>query len=69
MRHGVTIQQKYVVAGLTQMECDSMHSTMERKLTSDIFIPWDYVTICHAACTTPSQYCISKITFDWSQVI
>ena len=46
------------------MECDSMHSTIERKLTSDIFTPRDYVTIFQAAHTTPTQYCVSKITFD-----
>ena len=63
MRRGVTIQQ-YLVSGHTQMECDSMHSTIERKLTSDIFTPRDYVTIFQAACTTPTQYCVSKITFD-----
>ena len=69
MSHGVTIQQKYSVAGHTQMEWDSKHSTMERKLTSDIFTPRDYVTIFQAARTTPTQYCVSKITFDEIQVI
>ena len=64
MRHGVTIQQKYLVAGHTQMECDSMHSMIGRKLTSDIFTARDYVTIFQAARTTPTQYCVRRITFD-----
>ena len=47
------------------MACDSMHSSMERKLTSDIFIPQDL----SGCMTTPTQYCVSKITFDEIQVI
>ena len=64
MRHGFAIQQRYLVVGHTQMKCDSMHSIIERKLTSDILTPRDCVTIFQAAHTTPTQYCVSKITFD-----
>ena len=31
MRSGVTIQQTYLIAGHTQMECDSMRSTIKKK--------------------------------------
>lgn len=29
--HSMTIYQKYLVTGHTQMECDSVHATIERK--------------------------------------
>ena len=31
------------------MECDSMHSTIERKIVADIFTPKEYVIILHTA--------------------
>ena len=46
-----------------------MHSLMERKLTSDLFTPRDYVTIFQDARNTPTHYCVCKITFDEMQVI
>ena len=45
MRSGVTIQQTYLITGPTQMECDSMHSTIERKLCCDIYTPCNYVML------------------------
>lgn len=31
MKHYVTIIQKYLEKGITEMECDSMHSNIERQ--------------------------------------
>lgn len=47
----VIIIQKYLQKGHTQMEADSMHSTIERNIRkSKINIPADYVRICKKAC-------------------
>ena len=54
MRSGVTIQQTYLIAGHTQMECDSMHSTIKRKVCCDIYTPCDYVMFFHSARQQPS---------------
>ena len=64
MRSGVTIQQTYLIAGPTQMECDSMHSTIERKRCCDICTPCDYVILFHSASQQPSPYHVVQITFD-----
>jgi len=49
---GVTITQKFLQHGRTQMEVDCMHSTIERKIRDKkINIPADYVSICKTACT------------------
>ena len=50
----VKITQKYLVPGHTQMECDSMHSTIERKLGNYIFVPRDYIVLMEAARIRPS---------------
>lgn len=42
----VTIEQKFLIKGHTQMECDSDHSLIERKLhNKDIYFPSDCVRI------------------------
>ena len=64
MRSGVTIQQKYLIAGHTQMECDSMHSTIRRKVCCDIYTPCDYVMLFHSARQQPSPYHVVQTTFD-----
>ncbi|KAJ8887348.1 hypothetical protein PR048_013563, partial [Dryococelus australis] len=46
----ITIIQKYLERGHTQMECDSMHSTTKRKLKNrEIYTPASYVDICKSA--------------------
>lgn len=48
---GVTIMQKYLQKGHTQMEVDSIHSVIERKIRNKkINIPADYVYVCKTAC-------------------
>lgn len=47
----ITIVQKYLQKGHTQMEVDSVHSVIERKLRNKkINVPADYVTVCETAC-------------------
>ncbi|XP_060848117.1 uncharacterized protein LOC132927581 [Rhopalosiphum padi] len=53
----VTIEQKFLIKGHTQMECDSAHSMIERKLhNKDIFLPSDYVRITTEARKFPNSY-------------
>lgn len=51
MDKGVTIIQKYLQKGHTQMEVDSVHSVIERQIRNKkINIPADYVYVCKTAC-------------------
>ncbi|KAJ4938556.1 hypothetical protein JOQ06_003169 [Pogonophryne albipinna] len=61
MKHGVTIEQKFLVAGHTQMECDSMHSLIERRTIKDIHTPRDYIVIFETACLHPSPYKVTQL--------
>lgn len=46
----ITITQKYLEKGHTQMEADSMHSTIERQLRNrEIYSPAQYIDICRNA--------------------
>lgn len=48
---GLTVTQKYLQKGHTQMEVDSVHSVIERQIRNKkINIPADYVYICKTAC-------------------
>lgn len=50
MIHGIPIYQKYLEVGHTQMECDSVHALIERKLRNkEIYLPSDYVRISREA--------------------
>lgn len=54
---GVCIIQKYLEKGHTQMECDSVHSTIEQKLKGrTINVPADYVSLCKSARKNPKPY-------------
>nr|CAH7749724.1 unnamed protein product [Callosobruchus chinensis] len=71
----IMIEQKFLEKGHTQMEADSIHSTIERKLRhTNINVPADYVAICRNAHRNPRPYTIyylehgffknfSKLTF------
>lgn len=63
-KYGVLITQKYLLAGHTQMECDSMHSTIERKIVADIFTPRDYVVVLQTARIRPSPYYVKALKHD-----
>lgn len=44
-KHNIGITQKFLEPGHTQMECDSVHSAIEHKLTNrEIHLPSDYVS-------------------------
>ncbi|XP_066970858.1 uncharacterized protein [Macrobrachium rosenbergii] len=60
-KHGISIVQKYLVAGHTQMECDSMHSTIERKLVNDVFTERDYAVLIQCARIKPSPYIVRQM--------
>lgn len=48
------IEQKYLVKGHTQMECDSVHSLIERQLNKrEIYLPGEYVSITKHARKNP----------------
>lgn len=49
-----TIEQKFLVKGHTQMECDSVHSLIERGLDKrEIYLPGEYVSITKQARKNP----------------
>jgi len=55
IKHKITIEQKYLIKGYTQMQCDSAHSLIERKLKGhDIYLPSDYIRITKDARKNPS---------------
>lgn len=72
IQHGITIFQKYLEPGHTQMECDSVHSLIERKLKNkEIHLPSDYATITKEARSRPKPYIVKILDFsffkDYSQ--
>lgn len=61
-RHQIVIEQKYLERGHTQMECDSMHSIIERYLKNkDISIPAEYAPICKKARKNPRPYFVKYL--------
>nr|CAH7760572.1 unnamed protein product [Callosobruchus chinensis] len=64
-KHNKTITQKYLEPGHTQMECDSVHSLIERKLKNkEILIPYDYVRITREARQKPLPFEARYMTHD-----
>lgn len=57
MDTGVTILQKFLEKGHTQMECDSVHSAIECRLKSrEISLPSEYATVTREARKKPFPY-------------
>lgn len=57
MELNVVIEQKYLIKGHTQMECDSVHASIENKLKNKkIYLPSDYARICEEARSKPEKY-------------
>lgn len=57
VKYDVVIESKYLEKGHTQMECDSMHSVIERHLKQrEINVPADYVEVCRNARKSPRPY-------------
>jgi len=63
VRKQVTIYQKFLEKGHTQMECDSVvHSTIERQLRKvDIQLPSDYIRIMSTARQFPQPYSVTYL--------
>ena len=62
--HQVTIQQKFLEKGHTQMEADSIHATIERKLKHrTIYWPNDYVSVMKE-CRPSQPYDVAEMKFE-----
>lgn len=59
------ITQKYLEPGHTQMQCDAVHSLIERKLKNkEIVMPYDYVRLTREARQKPSPLLAKYMTHD-----
>lgn len=57
IKMNISITQKFLEKGHTQMEVDSVHSAIECKLKNKvIYLPTDYIQVCLDARTRPSPY-------------
>nr|CAI5828453.1 unnamed protein product [Callosobruchus analis] len=66
MLHEVTIIQKYFEKGHTQVEVDSMHSCIEKKIRNrKINIPADYAHACKIARTHPKPHDVKYLTHEF----
>ncbi|VEN62189.1 unnamed protein product [Callosobruchus maculatus] len=62
----ITIYQKFLEKGHTQMECDSMHSVIERKLrNTEVFLPADYASLIKSARINPRPYQVKYLKYDY----
>lgn len=58
----ITIEQKFLEKGHTQMEADSVHSQIERQVRNKIInVPADYVPMIEKARTKPNPYLVSYL--------
>ncbi|CAB4034542.1 Hypothetical predicted protein, partial [Paramuricea clavata] len=60
-KYGVKITQKYLVVGHTQMEVDSMHAVIEKRIIGNIYTPRDYIVIMETARTRPAPYVVKPV--------
>ncbi|GFR82644.1 hypothetical protein ElyMa_005957300 [Elysia marginata] len=64
----VTIEQKFLVSGHTQMEWDSVHSVVESKLKGcDIYVPSDLMVAIQLARQHPFPYKVKDV--KWSEAV
>lgn len=61
---GITVTQKFFVRGHTYMECDSMHSCIERRLPEMIYTPRDLVVAMECARRNPRPYVVNKLKYE-----
>ncbi|CAG9840695.1 unnamed protein product [Diabrotica balteata] len=62
----INIEQKFLEKGHTQMEADSIHSTIERQIrTTNINVPADYVRICMKARQKPKPYKVYYLEYSF----
>ena len=60
----VTIIQKCLISGHTQMKCDSTHSCIERRIKGPIYCLRDCVLIMQSARLNPRLYKVREIQFS-----
>lgn len=66
MLNNVVIEQKYLEKGHTQMEVDSVHACIERKLKNKIInVPADYISVCKEARVHPKPYYVHYLMNDF----
>lgn len=66
INHNIIIEQKFLEVGHTQMEADSMHSTIERALKNkDINVPAEYVEVCRSARKKPKPYDVTYLSHEF----
>lgn len=67
---GVTITKKFLEKGHKQMEVDSVHSAIERKLKGKaIYLPTDYVDVCKNARIHPEPYEVAYMRLTSSTLL
>ena len=72
VKHKITIEQKFLERGHTQMECDSIHSVIERSMKNKaIYVPQQYIELIERARKDP-PYKVNYLDFtffkDFSKV-
>lgn len=66
MLHNVEITQKFLERGHTQMEVDSVHSCIERKLKNKrIYLPSDYIRATEEARKIPQPYEVINLEYNF----
>jgi len=65
IQKSITIEQKYLEVGHTQMEVDSVHSVIERMLRRkrEVSVPADYMNIIKSARQKPSIYQVISVQY------
>ncbi|KAM4560531.1 NLR family CARD domain-containing protein 3-like [Odontesthes bonariensis] len=63
-----TVTQKYLERGHTQMECDSVHSVIERKMRDrDVHVPAEYAAVIRGARSRPFPYDVQYVDHSFFQ--
>lgn len=61
------VKQKFLERGHTQMECDSVHSVIERRLRDrDIHVPAEYAAAIRGARSNPRPYHVRYVDVGFS---
>lgn len=62
------VVQKFLEKGHTQMECDSVHTVIERHLRNqEIYVPAQYVTLMKTAWSKPNPYKVKYVDHNFFQ--
>ncbi|CAH1111751.1 unnamed protein product [Psylliodes chrysocephalus] len=66
IKQQIFVYQKYLELGHTQMECDSVHSTIERKLRHrEIYLPSDYASVTKESRLNPTLYDVQILDYNF----